>query len=372
MSGCNSTVSLQPRYDRVTMRVYSGTGNTLRAAAWMAETARAHGVPADIQQIVHGGSPAEAVAGTSLVGVLSPTHAFTAPWWAIRFVLGTMPRGHGLHAFVAVTRGAFMIGSWRIPGMEGTAGYLLALLLWLKGYRVRGVLGLDMPGNWMTVHPGLPPAHVAALEERARPRAAGYLEMLLAGRRAFGGFVFLALGLLLLPLSVMYLLFGRFALAKLFFASNACTGCGLCTRRCPMGAVRMHGGARPRPYWTFDCENCHRCMAYCPRHAVEAGHSWAVLLYFAASIPAGWFAATWLSGWHPWLQWLGLIPIKLVSIAAAYLLFWWLLRVPAINALFTWTTLTHFYRRYHEPQTRLIDLEGAVRDRSSGRAHAAE
>jgi len=34
-----------------------------------------------------------------------------------------------------------------------------------------------------------------------------------------------------------------------------------------------------------------------------------------------------------------------------------LLRVPLINRLFTVTTLTHYYRRYHEPDTTLNDLK---------------
>lgn len=371
MSGCNTAIAKQPGYDRVTMHVYSGTGNTLRVAEWMAETATARGIPAEVRQVVRGGPPADPAGAATLVGVLSPTHAFTAPWQAMKFVLG-MPRGHGAHAFVVVTRGGFLVGRWHIPGLDGTCAYLLALLLWLKGYRVRGVRAIDMPVNWTSLHTGLPPTHVAALEDRARPRAAGFIEALLAGRRFFGGFVSLALGIGLLPISLMYLIMGRFFLVKLFFANNACNGCGECARRCPLGAIRMLGRERPLPYWTFDCASCMRCMAYCPRHAVEAGHSWAVLLYFAASIPAGWLAAAWLSEWSPWLRWLGLVPVKLAAVAVAYLLFWALLRIRAINALFTYTTLTHYYRRYHEPQTKLIHLAGVVCDRSAAGRHPAE
>jgi hypothetical protein len=34
-----------------------------------------------------------------------------------------------------------------------------------------------------------------------------------------------------------------------------------------------------------------------------------------------------------------------------------LIRIPPINRLFTYTTLTHYYRRYREPETRLKDLD---------------
>lgn len=360
MTGCQAASDPPTGYDRLTMHVFSGTGNTLRAARWMAEAAEQAGVPATIQQIVGGAPPQPPGGSAPLVGLLTPTHGFTAPWWMIRFAL-RLPRGRGTHAFVAVTRGSFLVGGLQVPGIEGTAGYLLALLLLLRGYRVRGVLALDMPVNWTAVHSALSAETVRILEERARGPAVATLQRLLAGRRAFGGWLFLALGLLLLPVSVLYLLMGRFFLAKLFFANSACNGCGLCARQCPVGAIRLLGRRHPRPYWTYSCESCMRCMACCPRKAVEAGHSWAVLLYFAGSIPAGWFAASWLSHWSPWLQICGTYPVKLAAIALAYLLFCWLLRLRPVNALFTWTTLTHFYRRYHEPETRLIELQGAVR-----------
>jgi Pyruvate/2-oxoacid:ferredoxin oxidoreductase delta subunit len=349
----------QARYDQVTMYVFSGTGNTLRAAGWMAEAAEVGGVPATVHQVVAGCPPADPPGPSHLVGLLAPTHGFTAPWCMIRFAL-RMPRGQGTHAFVAVTRGSFKLGKFRVPGMEGTAGYLLALLLLLKGYRVRGVLGLDMPGNWTSLHSGFSPQSVEFLEERARPLACGYLERLLSGQTAFGGLLFLALGLLLLPVSLLYLLIGHLFLAKLFFANNACNGCGLCAQKCPVGAIRMVGEKEPRPFWTYSCEGCHRCMAYCPKQAVEAGHSWGVLLYYAVSIPVGWLGATLLASWSPWVQYWGMLPLCPAMVCLCYLLFWSLLRIRAVNALFTWTTLTHYYRRYHEPSARLRDLESAV------------
>jgi hypothetical protein len=90
---------------------------------------------------------------------------------------------------------------------------------------------------------------------------------------------------------------------------------------------------------------------------VEAGHSWGVLLYYAVSVPTGWLGAYLLASWSPWVQSWGMLPVALLMIPLCYLAFWRLLRIRAVNALFTWTTLTHYYRRYHEPGTRLIDLE---------------
>ena len=47
----------------------------------------------------------------------------------------------------------------------------------------------------------------------------------------------------------------------------------------------------------------------------------------------------------------------LFSIFLAYWLLTHLIHVPLINKAFTCTTLTHLYRRYHEPDTALRDIK---------------
>lgn len=103
-------------------------------------------------------------------------------------------------------------------------------------------------------------------------------------------------------------------------------------------------------------------MAYCPEKAVEAGHSWAAILYFVSSTGAAIYFLNLLvpyTGSFVLNRWL-LLPLKyaylLVSMAAAYWLFSLLLRVPFINSLFTYTTFTHVFRRYHEAETKAQDL----------------
>jgi Pyruvate/2-oxoacid:ferredoxin oxidoreductase delta subunit len=187
----------------------------------------------------------------------------------------------------------------------------------------------------------------------------------LAGRRRFAGFLPLLLGFVLLPISLAYALLGRFYMAKMMFAAPRCNGCGQCAEHCPFHAIRMWGHEKRRPYWTFSCENCLRCLAWCPQRAVESGHSLAVVLYFVASIPASVYAMNWMVGrsWladdlnNPVTQFLLQYPCTILSIFLTYLLFSLLIRIPAVNWLFTYTTLVHYYRRYHEPDTTLKDLD---------------
>lgn len=351
-------------YQSVTIYFMSGTGNSFRAATWIEEAAREQGADAQVIPI-DSGKPAEEIGeGEShLVGLVMPTHGFTTPWQMLRFAL-RLPRRKGTHALVLPTRAGTKFGPVFLPGLEGTAGYLPALILALKGYRVRGVQGLDMPSNWTALHPGFSRESAEAIITRSRPKVMHWASTILSGKPHFGGMIGLLLGLALLPISLGYLLAGRFFLGRLFFASYRCDGCGVCARNCPAGAIRMLGKKEPRPYWTHRCENCMRCMNYCPKNAIEAGHSWAVILYYVTTVPVSDYIFNWLGSRIPWLAsikraGLGMLlqyGYMLLAISVAYFLFTRAIQVPAINRLFAFTTLTHYYRRYHEPETKLKDM----------------
>ncbi len=346
-------------YQDVILYYFTGTGNSFRAACWMAETSCEQGAEAQVISIEDAQPQRELRAG-QLVGLFCPTHGFTAPWAMIRFAL-TLPKCEGLDAFVVLTRAGVLVGKRLIQGLEGSGAYLLSLILMLKGYRVRGVMGLDMPGAWTAVAPGFSKPVAEAILARVKPRALAFFSAILGGQRKYKGLVELAVGLVLLPLSLAYLLMGRFMLAKLFYATNACNGCGLCAQACPLKAVRMRGG---KPYWTLLCESCTRCMNYCPKRAVEASYPFAALLMYLSGLPAAAVLLDLLarrftaaSGWHgPMLEWIIAYPYKLLAFAVTYLVFWLVMRIPLVNSFVTFFTPTRFYRRYHEPGTHLGEI----------------
>jgi ferredoxin len=308
--------------------------------------------------------PADEIGGADqMVGLLAPTHAFSAPWSMIRFAL-SLPAGKGARAFSVMTRGGMKFGKVYIPGLEGSGAYLLALILRIKGYRVVGAIGLDMPVNWTMFMSGQTKEPVEAIIARTRTRAAGFIEKLLDRKTSFHGFIELAFGLALAPLTLAYLAMGRFFLAKLNYASAACDGCGLCARSCPVRAIQMKGTGKGRPYWTFLCESCTRCMNYCPKKAVEASYPFAALLVYFSGIPVVAYLLDLLARWVTQAAgWKGTLvetviyyPYMLLSIAVAYLFFSLALRVPLVNRLLTMATPSHYYRRYREPGTKLGEI----------------
>ncbi|HEX3077114.1 MAG TPA: EFR1 family ferrodoxin [Lachnospiraceae bacterium] len=47
--------------------------------------------------------------------------------------------------------------------------------------------------------------------------------------------------------------------------SNQCTGCGLCTKRCPRKNIKMQEG---KPRFGRNCLFCMRCITICPKQAI--------------------------------------------------------------------------------------------------------
>jgi Pyruvate/2-oxoacid:ferredoxin oxidoreductase delta subunit len=164
------------------------------------------------------------------------------------------------------------------------------------------------------------------------------------------------MGAMLAPLSAGYLAAGRMFLGKLFMANHRCNGCGLCAKACPVGALEMKG---ERPYWTWHCESCMRCMAFCPHQAIDCSHLWALTATVLTALPALiFFLAPWL--FPTTLAWvLGITAFVVWNYAAmfaAYALFAKLILHPRWNRVAWWGALWRRFRRYQEPGTKLKDL----------------
>ncbi|OPZ71153.1 MAG: NADH-plastoquinone oxidoreductase subunit [bacterium ADurb.Bin478] len=358
-------------FSNVALYFWSGTGNSYQVACWLAEQAAVKGVTAQVLALEQAALTDNTADNAGrLTGLVFPTHGFTAPWQVLRSTW-RLPRGRAGRAFCVATRAGLKFGPLFIPGISGSAPFIVSLLLFLKGYRVRGAMSVDMPSNWFSLHPIQSRKKQEAIMLRARPRALGFLDQLLGGSSVWctrNNFFEITWGILLSWISIAYLLIGRFFLAKLFFANEKCDGCGVCATHCPVHAIRMWGSKPSRPFWTYHCESCMRCASLCPRNAVEAGHSWGVALYYLTSVPVAAHLFSWLGGRLATEQNGLSLALQLVlyypAVFLSYFLFHALLRFRIVNWLFTHTTMTHlpFWGRYHAPDVHLKTISSHPSD----------
>ena len=345
----------------------SGTGNSYRLAVWAAE-AMPKGSSTSITPFEK--AQPKQFRPSGLTGIFFPTHGFTLPWAALMFCL-KLPAVKKSPVFIIAARAGWFLGPWGLPGMEGTACLIAALILFLKGWDVRGFSGMDMPTNWLDVHPGMNEAHSQYFFDRTKIKIQEFTAAISSGRKIYRNIICWLLGVLLLQISFMYLIFARLMLAKIKFSDERCNNCEICARFCPFNAIKMLGRpGKKRPYWTFKCESCERCIASCPKQAIQAGHSYIFVLYWLMYGVLG-FIPLYLMDKFELIK--AGLPAMLFSILWTLLFYFtgqWLLhfitRTKAGAMLFSYTTFTRIFRRYMQKDSTLKDLKDGTEITGNG------
>jgi len=357
-------------YQRITCYYASGTGNSYQAARWLAEAALEGGASTAVIPIDKAKPRGELEAGSGqLVGLYHPSHGLMPPWSMIKFLL-RLPWGRGAHAVVVATRGGFPMGPLVVPGGAGLALFFPLLLLLLKGYRVRGGLGVDMPANVLNVHWGFAPRNIDKIVAFGRRRHHRLVDRVLNGGRYYSPLNLIwelvwCFPFVIWPLFPFgYLLIARVFMAKTMFADRSCTGCGSCARCCPAEAIKMVGEKPKTPFWTHSCEACMRCMGYCKHQSVQASHLWMIVIIAATSFLTATFVQDLIARvvghritlWGPAWELLGILLVFL-SLPLLYYVFWGMMCLRPLRTLFTYATFTKLFpRRYHAPDTTAREL----------------
>ncbi len=203
--------------------------------------------------------------------------------------ISRFPKGRN-NVVLMNTRAGMLIGKWITPGLTGIAFYFASLILLLKGYSIQGMVPVDMPSNWISVHPGLNDRTIIYLHEKNKERVIRHAELFLSGRRNFKALREMFQDIAISPISLMYYCIGRFGFAKTYFASSECNNCDLCIKECPVKAITK---VNNRPFWTFKCESCMHCMGNCPKKAIQTAHGYFIGLLILNSFLTGLFFSFW-------------------------------------------------------------------------------
>ncbi len=348
------------KYEYLIIYYFSGTGNARNAASWIINIAEEKGIKTHFYKIDRSkiiDSPP--LSANTLIGFCTPTHGFNIPPLVLNFIW-KFPPSQNTDVFILNTRAGLKLSKLFVPGLSGVAQFLPAIILRLKGYRVVGMQPLDLPSNWILLHPGLREKVINSIYERCRRIVNRFTVKLLDGKKQYKAIVSFPIDILLAPVALGYYIFGRFFLAKTLMASNACTTCKLCIKQCPVGAIKEVDN---RPFWTYRCESCMRCINTCPERAIETMQGFAILLLLLSPLV---ISPLLIAG----LKYLGMRDlihhsalteniwslidafIFLVFVFISYGLLHYLMRYKLINAVITYTSLStyRFWRRYKAPR----------------------
>lgn len=331
----------------------SGTGNAKASSEWIAEEAMKKGLKVVVQQIdrlenIRMPAPED----MPLIGFAFPTHGFNAAPIMLRFIAG-FPSRLCKHVFLLNTRAGMKLYKLFTPGMSGVALLLPAFMLWLKGYRCIGFRPVDLPSNWIPLHPGIKKKVIDSIFVRCERIVRSFAVKILSGKKVFRGLYSLPIDLMISPIAFGYYVAGRFFLSKTFIANYNCTNCGLCIKECPTASIKL---VRNRPYWKLTCESCMRCLNHCPEKAIEAAHGMAVAIYLLIIAVNTWIAlfVIQLLNIRPDLWWWKLAT-QIISLgltvfipAVIYIIMHYSMELKPVKYLIRFTSLTAlpFWRRY--------------------------
>lgn len=349
------------RYDNLLMIYYSGTGNSKRVSEWLSSNASARGMNTYCCSYTEfKAEKLEEFKGKTLIGFFSATHGFNMPHSMLAFLL-RFQWLKGSDVFIGNTRAGMKLWKLFMPGLSGIAFYFPALILFFKGYKVRAMYPVDLPSNWISLHPGLRRKVIDSMVEHYRKLTNSFGNKVFSGKRVYlKSFVLLPLDILVAPIALGYYFVGRYILAKTFIANYKCNNCGLCVEQCPTHSIILF---KDRPYWKFTCESCMHCMNYCPKRAIETAHSFvflilAIFIYIlnplfsklSARVASLWLNSSRIADEAIYfvIQW----GAMLLTFWVGYRLLHLALRNPRINKLISYTTFStwKFWRRYHIPR----------------------
>jgi ferredoxin len=345
-------------YNKIYLYYFSGTGNARASAYWFGEMAKEMNIDCEVIQLYRTIEVKQEtiIDENRLIGFFFPTHGFNAAPAMLKFIW-QFPRIKNTSVFIVNTRAGMKVSKLFAPGLSGLAQILPAIILRAKGFKVVGMQPIDLPSNWISLHPGLKEKVAESIFKRCERITKKFATRILNGGTKYKALLSLPIDLAIVPISIGYYCIGRFFLAKTFISTKACNDCAICEQQCPVGAISMK---HERPFWAFTCESCMKCMNNCPKKAIQTAHLYTFILWYLilAVIPSFGF---WLLLKQRFVEFVGnewiasnilsifLFIVSIPVVALAYRILHYATRWKWIDDIDRFTSLTSygFWRRYN-------------------------
>ena len=231
---------------------FSGTGNSNYVAKRIADALGDEIVNLNARIKASDTSPIET---DERLIIVTPTYAWRIPRVVRDWLLKTELRG-AKQVWFAMTCGSEI----------GNADKYNRELCTEKGLSCMGTAQIVMPENYIAMF-GVPQADEA---RRIVAKAEPDIDRAIAALREGLPFPPTRNNLYdrLMSGPVNPIFYACFVKDRAFTAGPACTGCGLCAKRCPTNNISLQNG---RPVWGGSCTHCMACICRCPAEAIEYG-----------------------------------------------------------------------------------------------------
>ena len=236
---------------------FSGTGNSLYAAKSIAKEQgdTLISIAMEMQRKEH--SYEYECEENTVVGFVYPIYAWGPPKIVLDFISKLTLTGGSPYVFAVSTCG----------DEEGMATEVLRTALLAKNLKLDSAFTLRMPNNYI---PGfdVDPKDLEEMKLADADRTMLRIHSVIEHRHQ-GVFDLLPGSMPKLKTKLVNPLFNRFAMGtKKFYATDACTSCGLCEEICPVKAITVDG----KPKWVKkQCTQCLACINRCPVAAIQYG-----------------------------------------------------------------------------------------------------
>lgn len=194
-----------------------------------------------------------------ILGIVFPVYSWSVPKLVSEFLRTVSIKGKPSYIFAACTCG----------DQTGLTYEHLCKDLSKQGLQLDAFFSFQMPETYINL-----PGFSLDTPENAKRKIDGTKESLsevigLIKQRAQGNYDKLRGSKTFLKSNILKPLFyGLLITDRKFHVSDACIGCGICAKNCPLQNITIEND---RPKWNGHCTNCMSCYHRCPKNAINFG-----------------------------------------------------------------------------------------------------
>ena len=231
---------------------FSGTGNSLQIAKSIAQH-----TGEKLISISHSGNCEYTLGKDETIGFVYPVYAWAPPKMVLKFIENLkLDNYNNNYVFSVVTCG------------DNVGNTMKRIKKSLKKVKLplNSGFSIQMPNNYIFMYD----VDSKELEEKKLSAAQKTLERIynVIDKKETDIFEVVKGSLPSVLTSVVNPFFNAFALqTKKFYATEKCTGCGICARVCNCSNINVDN----KPVWGKNCSQCLACIHYCPAKAVQYG-----------------------------------------------------------------------------------------------------